>query len=249
MVEAAFKPASSHLHSGVRTGAQGEHVGDPRHDRSLTCMTVLALAWLAIAGPAGGDWLVTRSGQRIETKGSWTVKDGRVLFRTTAGTLTTLPLAAVDAEASRTASSSPPPPSASPAQRPHGTVRLTDNDVSHVFPSEIVEDPPPDEPAPKAGGPKRHPKVIIYTTDWCPVCRTAKAYFASHRIVFTERDIDKDPAARTELAARLPGFGGVPVIDIDGTLLKGFSSARVGQLLGLPPEAPAKPSERSPNRN
>jgi glutaredoxin len=206
-----------------------------RHGNALPRLSALVLASLAVAATSDGDWLVTRSGQRIETKGGWTVKDDRVVFQTRAGTLMTLPLATVDAEASRRASS--PPPAASRSLPTHATVRLTDEDVTHVDPSTIVTDPTPFTPIATRSEPTRSHRVTIYTTAWCSVCRTAKAYLTNHHVVFTEKDVDTDKAAKAELAARLPGFKGVPVIDIDGKLLKGFSPVQVGQLLGLPPEA------------
>lgn len=215
-----------------------------RHGCRLVRLAFLSLTCLAMAGPAVGDWLVTRSGQRIETRGAWTVKDGNVLFHTSSGTLATLPLAAVDAEASR-AASSPPPPTVAPAQRPLATIRLTDQDVAHVLPSE-TEAPPSGEPSTTPDGTVRQPKVTVYGAVWCKFCDAAKAYLTSHGINFTEKDIDKDPAAKAELAARLPGFRGVPVIDVDGTLLKGFNPTQLGKVLGLPPESPARPTTHSP---
>jgi glutaredoxin len=208
---------------------------------------VLALAWLAIAGPAAGDWLVTRSGQRIYTKGAWTVKDDRVLFHTANGTLTALPLASIDVGASRAASSPPPPLPTPPARHLVATVRLTDQEVGHVGPSEY-QGPASGEPATGSDEATDQHRVIVYSAVWCKFCTLAKAYLTRHGIPFTEKDIDKDPAAKAELAVKLPGYRGLPVIDVDGKLLRGFNPASLGQALGLPPEPPAKPSTRSPGR-
>jgi glutaredoxin len=216
-----------------------------RRDASLPRLAAVVFVVLVSAATSGGDWLVTRSGQRIETKGGWTVKDDRVVFRTPAGTLMTLPLAAIDPEATRGALS--PPPTPSPSARARATVRLTDEDVTHVDPSQIAAAPAPDTTTVARSEPTRSHRVTMYSTAWCSVCRTAKAYFDRHHVAFTEKDVDKDQAAKADLAARLPGFRGVPVIDIDGTLLKGFSSDQVGQILGIPPEPPAKPGTRSPH--
>ncbi|HEX9942766.1 MAG TPA: FxLYD domain-containing protein [Thermoanaerobaculia bacterium] len=56
-----------------------------------------------IAGPAAADWLVTREGQRVETRGAWQVKGKLVVFRAARGELSSLRLAEVDLEASRRA--------------------------------------------------------------------------------------------------------------------------------------------------
>ena len=45
------------------------------------------LAVLSTAGPLQADWLVTRDGARIETKGAWKVDGRRVLFTVPNGTL------------------------------------------------------------------------------------------------------------------------------------------------------------------
>ncbi len=63
----------------------------------------LALAGLAAAGPASADWLVTRQGGRVETRGAWEVKGKLVVFRTPGGELASLRLAEVDLDASRRA--------------------------------------------------------------------------------------------------------------------------------------------------
>ncbi|HEV2847130.1 MAG TPA: FxLYD domain-containing protein [Thermoanaerobaculia bacterium] len=61
----------------------------------------LALAGLAAGGPASADWLVTRQGTRVETRGAWEVKGKLVVFRTPGGELASLRLTEVDLDASR----------------------------------------------------------------------------------------------------------------------------------------------------
>jgi len=64
---------------------------------AAACVLVLA------ARAAAGDWLVTRDGARVETKGAWEVKGKVVVFTTAAGDLASLRAADVDLEASRKA--------------------------------------------------------------------------------------------------------------------------------------------------
>jgi glutaredoxin 3 len=78
--------------------------------------------------------------------------------------------------------------------------------------------------------------VILYATSWCPACRAARQYLTEHHIPFVEKDIEKDSAAADELMekARAQGVStsGVPVLDVNGTLMQGFDPDRLGQLLG-----------------
>jgi hypothetical protein len=56
---------------------------------------------LLVAAPTAADWLVTRAGGRVETKGSWQIKGKLVIFTQTDGSLSSLRLSEVDLEASR----------------------------------------------------------------------------------------------------------------------------------------------------
>lgn len=74
--------------------------------KQTASLAVTALCLTAALGPAippaGADWLVTREGGRIETRGAWEVKGRLVVFRAAdGGTLASLRLADVDLEASR----------------------------------------------------------------------------------------------------------------------------------------------------
>ncbi len=73
------------------------------------------------------------------------------------------------------------------------------------------------------------PEIIIYSADWCGACRAAKRYMDSEGIEYTERNVD-EPRWQEEMFARA-GPGGIPVIDVDGNLMRGFSKARLQELL------------------
>ncbi len=75
-----------------------------------------------------------------------------------------------------------------------------------------------DQPAAAAPESKR---VVMYGAQWCGYCKQARSYFASHNVPYTERDIDRSPAARQEFE-RLGG-GGVPLILVGEARLQGFS--------------------------
>ncbi len=108
----------------------------------------LALLALIAAAPAGADWLVTRDGERIETRGEWQVKRQLVVFHLPSGKLASLKLAEVDLEASREATEAaarPAKEAEAPAKREpvKPALVLTDADVSHVRPT--LESTPGDE--------------------------------------------------------------------------------------------------------
>jgi len=77
--------------------------------------------------------------------------------------------------------------------------------------------------------------VIIYGASWCGACKQAARFFSQKGVAFVEKDIEKEPAARSEMLAkaRAQGVqtGGIPVIDVRGTLLGGFNAQRIEQLL------------------
>jgi hypothetical protein len=62
---------------------------------------LLAAALILAAAPSRADWLVTRDGTWVETRGAWEVKGKVVVFHTLKGDLSSLRLSDVDLEASR----------------------------------------------------------------------------------------------------------------------------------------------------
>lgn len=67
------------------------------------------------------------------------------------------------------------------------------------------------------------PEVVLYSTSWCNYCRRARTFMRNNGIQFTDRDIEKDSAARAE-HQRLGGVG-VPFLVRDGEILKGYRKA------------------------
>ena len=75
-------------------------------------------------------------------------------------------------------------------------------------------------------------KVRIFSTPTCPWCDKAKEFFKSNNIEFENLDVSQDEKARDEMFA-LSKQMGVPVIDIDGTILIGFDQPHLKELLHL----------------
>ncbi len=74
-------------------------------------------------------------------------------------------------------------------------------------------------------------KVVVYTTHWCGYCRATKVYLRSKNIPFIEKDIEVDGAARAALIRRTGTYRGVPVLDIDGTIILGFDRPAIDEVL------------------
>jgi GrxC family glutaredoxin len=69
------------------------------------------------------------------------------------------------------------------------------------------------------------PKVVIYTTHYCPYCFGAKAFLRSKNVEFEEIDVTDDPARRAEME-RLSARTTVPQIFVDDQSIGGYDDAR-----------------------
>lgn len=74
--------------------------------------------------------------------------------------------------------------------------------------------------------------VNIYSTPTCTYCEAAKEYFKQNAVEYTEYDVASDEAKRTEMVEK-SGQMGVPVIDIEGTIIVGFDEEKIKETLGL----------------
>jgi glutaredoxin len=73
-------------------------------------------------------------------------------------------------------------------------------------------------------------EVVVYSTSWCPWCRKTMAWLDEHGVEYENRDIEKNPAFRAELREKSGGTS-IPVVEIDGQLIRGFNPGRMGRLL------------------
>lgn len=73
-------------------------------------------------------------------------------------------------------------------------------------------------------------KVIIYTISFCPYCEQVKEYLTKKGIAYEEKNIEIDLRAREEMIEK-SGQLGVPVIDIDGRIIIGFSPLEIDKAL------------------
>jgi glutaredoxin len=87
-----------------------------------------------------------------------------------------------------------------------------------------------------SGGPFAQSLVaIIYGAPWCKPCHLARAYLEKRGVPVVEKNIDQDRQANLEMQRKLAqvGKGGasIPVIDIGGALVVGFSPQAVDQAI------------------
>jgi len=74
--------------------------------------------------------------------------------------------------------------------------------------------------------------VKVYSTSTCPYCVMVKEYLKSNSVAFTDIDVSLDEKAANEMVQR-SGQMGVPVMDIDGTIIIGFDRSKIAKALGL----------------
>lgn len=73
-------------------------------------------------------------------------------------------------------------------------------------------------------------KVEIYSTPTCTYCQAAKEYFAEHGVEYVEHDVAADEAQRAIMLEK-SGQMGVPVIDVNGTVIVGFDEPKIAEAL------------------
>ncbi|HAO52456.1 TPA: NrdH-redoxin [Candidatus Magasanikbacteria bacterium] len=74
--------------------------------------------------------------------------------------------------------------------------------------------------------------VTVYSTTSCPYCNMAKDYFKANNVEYTDYNVGEDQAKGQEMVQK-SGQMGVPVIDIDGTIIIGFNKEKINEVLGL----------------
>lgn len=74
------------------------------------------------------------------------------------------------------------------------------------------------------------PKVKIYTTPACGYCQMAKEYFKENNIEYEEYNVAEDAEKRQEMFEK-SGQAGVPIIEIDGEIIKGFDREKIEEAL------------------
>lgn len=74
------------------------------------------------------------------------------------------------------------------------------------------------------------PTVKIYTTPTCQWCKKTKEFLTQKKIKYAEVNVADDPKAAQEVIKK-SGQMGVPVLDIDGTIIVGFDPEKIEKAL------------------
>jgi len=72
--------------------------------------------------------------------------------------------------------------------------------------------------------------VKVYFTPTCPYCTMLKEFLKRNNIEFEEIDVAANRDAAVEMIAK-SGQMGVPVIDIEGTIIVGYNEAAIRERL------------------
>ena len=74
--------------------------------------------------------------------------------------------------------------------------------------------------------------VKVYSTPTCPWCIRVKQFLKDNNIAFEDIDVGKDEKAAEEMVAK-SGQMGVPVLDIEGTIIVGYDMGKIKNTLGI----------------
>ncbi|MDX1296846.1 MAG: glutaredoxin domain-containing protein [Pseudomonas sp.] len=66
-----------------------------------------------------------------------------------------------------------------------------------------------------------NPEVVLYATQWCGYCAKTREQLVNDGVGYREVDIEKNAAGHATFKAL--GGRGVPLIDINGTLIHGYN--------------------------
>jgi glutaredoxin len=69
--------------------------------------------------------------------------------------------------------------------------------------------------------------VVMYMTDWCGYCKQARQYIRSLGAGLIEHNIDRDQGKKDEMKKKSGGSTSVPLIDIDGAIIRGYNQTAI----------------------
>lgn len=84
--------------------------------------------------------------------------------------------------------------------------------------------------------------VVIYGASWCKPCHDAAAYLRQRGVTVVEKDIEQNQMAASEMRGKLqkagmPPSSSIPIIDVMGQILVGFSPNALDRALQSAQEA------------
>ena len=76
------------------------------------------------------------------------------------------------------------------------------------------------------------PNVKVYTTKTCPWCMKTKEFFKENNVKYEEINVGENEQARNEIFEKSGQFG-VPVVDVNGSIIIGFDKNALKKALGI----------------
>lgn len=76
------------------------------------------------------------------------------------------------------------------------------------------------------------PTITVYGAEWCAFCHTAMQYLDKQGKKYEYRDIDANHDWLDESVSK-SGQTGIPVIDINGTIIVGFDRPKIDAALAI----------------
>lgn len=74
-------------------------------------------------------------------------------------------------------------------------------------------------------------RVVLYATEWCGYCKQIQRFLDQKGIPYKSVDIDQDPEGRKAYQAL--GGGGIPFVDVNGTLIREYNPEAILSALTL----------------
>lgn len=74
--------------------------------------------------------------------------------------------------------------------------------------------------------------IIVYGAEWCAFCHVAMKYFDDKAVKYEYRDVDTNKDWLNEAVSK-SGQTGIPVIDIDDTIIVGFDRPKIDAAVGI----------------
>jgi glutaredoxin 3 len=72
--------------------------------------------------------------------------------------------------------------------------------------------------------------VIVYSTPTCPYCHQVKRFLTEKGVPYVDKDVASDLQARDDMVKK-SGQLGVPVIEVNGSIVVGFNRPRLEEAL------------------
>jgi glutaredoxin len=123
---------------------------------------------------------------------------------------------------------------------PHTTVRKTvDANGKVVYGKSGFDTKPakkPIEPEVKTPPKSTAPKVDIYFASWDPYSNKAIVFFRENHVVVNAYDIDLDPKAAERKKKLDPKFLGMPLVIINGIVIRGVDEKKYQEALATQPQ-------------